>query len=135
MILGSVLEYFCSWAQEILIGSRSWDYSSVPFNINGRICLLYSVFWGILGVVWIKRVFPLVSSLIQKIPGKIAKPLTWACVVFFVVDLMVSGLALWRWSERLEGIPPKNIITETIDRRFDDERMERIFPNMVFGNE
>ena len=135
MIVGSVLEYFCSWAQELIIGSRSWDYSNVPFNINGRICLLYSVFWGILGVVWIKRIFPLVSSLIQKIPGKIAKPLTWACVIFFVVDLMVSGLAVWRWSKRLENIPPQNIITETIDNRFDDERMERIFPNMVFGNE
>ena len=51
MIVGSVLEYFCSWAQEMLVGSRSWDYSNVPFNLNGRICLLYSVFWGILGVV------------------------------------------------------------------------------------
>ena len=93
------------------------------------------MFWGILGVVWIKRIFPLVSSLIQKIPGKIAKPLTWACVIFFVVDLMVSGLAVWRWSKRMDNIPPKNIITQTIDNRFDDERMERIFPNMMFGNE
>ena len=48
---------------------------------------------------------------------------------------MVSGLAVWRWSKRMDNIPPKNIITQTIDNRFDDERMERIFPNMVFGNE
>ena len=135
MIVGSVLEYFCSWAQETLIGSRSWDYSNVPFNLNGRICLLYSVFWGILGVVWIKRIFPMVSALIQKIPRKIAKPFTWLCVVFFIIDLLVSGVAVWRWSKRMEGIPPQNAITRAIDKDFDDERMERIFPNMVFGNE
>ena len=135
MIVGSVLEYFCSWAQEMLVGSRSWDYSNVPFNLNGRICLLYSVFWGILGVVWIKRIFPMVSALIQKIPRKIAKPFTWLCVVFFIIDLLVSGVAVRRWSKRMEGIPPQNAITRAIDKDFDDERMERIFPNMVFGNE
>ena len=135
MLVGSVLEYFCSWLQETLFGSRSWDYSGIPFNINGRICLLYSVFWGILGVFWIKRVFPFVSSFILKIPSKIGKILTWGIVIFFVIDLSVSGLAVWRWSKRMENIPPVNAIMETIDRQFDDERMERIFPNMVFGNE
>ena len=51
MIVGSVVEYVCSWGQELLFGSTSWDYSNLPFNLNGRICLLYSVFWGILGVL------------------------------------------------------------------------------------
>lgn len=133
MAVGSALEYFVSWAQETILGSRSWDYSNVPFNINGRICLLYSVFWGILGVVWIKRIFPLASILIQKIPQKIGKLLTWLMVVFFVVDLAVSGLAVWRWSKRLEGVAPTNAIMRTIERRFDDDRMERLFPSMVFG--
>lgn len=55
MIVGSGVEYLCSVIQEWLFGSRSWDYSNVPFNINGRICLLYSIFWGALGVLWIKR--------------------------------------------------------------------------------
>ena len=83
----------------------------------------------------IKRIFPMVSALIQKIPRKIAKPFTWLCVVFFIIDLLVSGVAVWRWSKRMEGIPPQNAITRAIDKDFDDERMERIFPSMVFGNE
>ena len=36
-VVGSVVEYLCSWGQEALLGSRSWDYSGMPFNINGRI--------------------------------------------------------------------------------------------------
>lgn len=57
-IVGSVLEYACSWGQEMLLGSRSWDYSNIPLNLNGRICFTYSVFWGILGIVWIKDLYP-----------------------------------------------------------------------------
>ena len=37
MLVGSVVEYACSFGQELLFGSRSWDYSEVPFNLNGRI--------------------------------------------------------------------------------------------------
>ena len=33
-VVGSVVEYVCSWLQEVLFGSRSWDYSRVPFNIK-----------------------------------------------------------------------------------------------------
>ena len=36
-LVGSVVEYGCSWIQEALFGSRSWDYSSMPLNLNGRI--------------------------------------------------------------------------------------------------
>ncbi|MDY3224512.1 MAG: putative ABC transporter permease, partial [Candidatus Faecousia sp.] len=40
MLVGTVVEYLCSWGQEVLFGSRSWDYSALPFNLNGRVCLL-----------------------------------------------------------------------------------------------
>ena len=65
-VVGSVVEYVCSWLQEVLFGSRSWDYSRVPFNINGRICLLYSLFWGALGILWIKDIYPLMAKWILK---------------------------------------------------------------------
>ena len=43
-IVGSVAEYICSLGQEIVFGSVAWDYSHLPLNINGRVCLLYSIF-------------------------------------------------------------------------------------------
>lgn len=27
-----------------------WDYSHMPFNIKGQVCLLYSVLWGFLSI-------------------------------------------------------------------------------------
>ncbi|MDD5899647.1 MAG: hypothetical protein PUC73_01915 [Lachnospiraceae bacterium] len=133
MIVGSVVEYLCSWGQELLFGSRSWDYSMVPFNINGRICLLYSFFWGILGVLWIKDLYPRMARLILKIPNASGKAITWALTVFFIVNALVSLAAVGRWSERVKGLEPSNAVEVFLDERFDNERMERIYANMEFG--
>ena len=85
MLVGSCLEYVCSWGQEMILGSRSWDYSQMAFNLNGRICLLYSVFWGFLGVFWIKKIYPSMAKCILKIPNKMGKILTYVITIFFVL--------------------------------------------------
>ena len=135
IIVGSVVEYFCSWGQEFVFGTRSWDYSKMPFNINGRICLLYSIFWGILGVLWIKNLYPRMAKLILKIPNRVGKICTWALLAFFVVNTVMSGLALTRWTQRNAGIPAANTFWQTIDERFPDERMEKVYANMVFSED
>ena len=131
-VVGSLLEYLCSFFQELLLGSRSWDYSGMPFNINGRICLAYSVFWGVLGVLWIKDIYPRAAKLILKIPNRVGKTVTVCIAVFLALDAAVTGVALARWSMRLDGKPANNAIMRFVDERFPDERMERIFANMEF---
>ena len=132
MLVGTVVEYLCSWGQEALFGSRSWDYSAMPFNLNGRVCLLYSVFWGVLGVFWIKDLYPRMAQLILKIPNKIGKILTVAVTVFLIFNSVVSLLAVDRWSERVAGQAPSNSLEELLDERFPNERMESIYANMDF---
>ena len=135
IVIGSAVEYLLSWGQETLFGSTSWDYSELPFNINGRICLLYSVFWGILGVLWIKSIYPRVAKIILKIPNKAGKIITWALTVFMIFNAVMSLLSVWRWSERVHNVPATTIADEFFDKRFPDSRMERIFANMEFDNE
>lgn len=134
-IIGTVVEYVCSWWQEWAFGSRSWDYSAMPFNINGRVCLLYSLFWGFLGVLWIKDLYPRMSKWILKLPSRSGRIITWALTVFMAVNCAVSGLAVLRWSDRVQGIPPKNAYEQFMDEQFPDERMESIWANMDFGLE
>jgi len=133
-VVGSVVEYVCSWLQEVLFGSRSWDYSRVPFNINGRICLLYSLFWGALGIFWIKDIYPFMAKWILKLPNRSGKILTWVLSIFLAVNCLVSAAAVYRWSERLHDEPPKTWIGSVMDARFPNERMERIYANMNFGD-
>lgn len=132
-IVGSLLEYLCSWGQETLLGSRSWDYSAMPLNINGRICLAYSVLWGVLGVLWIKDLYPRMAKLILKIPNRFGKAATCAITVFLILNAAVTAVTLARWSRRIDGVPASNGFWEFVDSRFPDSRMERIFANMEFG--
>ena len=134
MLVGSVVEYLCSWGQEALFGSRSWDYSAMPFNLNGRICLLYACFWGVLGVLWIKDVYPRMAKLILKLPNKFGKIATWCVTIFLILNAAMSLLSVQRWSERIHDIPPSNRFWQFIDQRFPDERMELVYANMEFGN-
>ena len=135
IVIGSIVEYVLSWWQETLFGSTSWDYSEIPFNINGRICLLYSVFWGFLGVMWIKSIYPRVAKIILKIPNKAGKILTAVLTVFMIFNALMSLCSVWRWSERVHNVPASSAFDEFFDKRFPDSRMERIFANMEFDTE
>lgn len=132
-ITGSVVEYFCSYFQELFFGSVSWDYSNMPFNLNGRICLVYSMFWGILGVLWIKNVYPRIAEWVLKIPNKIGKTTCYVLMVFLIADSLVSAAAVYRWKERVDGLPASNTIERVMDDRFPNERLEKIYANLVFS--
>lgn len=131
---GSVVEFLFSFLQEKFFGTVSWDYSARFFNISGRICLIYSVFWGLLAVLWVLLIQPFFQNLIMKIPKKIYKALTLGMIVFIGVNIIISVAAVARWNTRLDGIPAVNTIAATIDKLFPNEMMNTIYPNMVFGN-
>lgn len=129
--LGGVYEYVCSWLQETVLGTVSWDYSKMPFNLGGRVNLLYCVFWGILAVFWVKDIYPRLSNWIEAyIPKTIGVTLTWLLVLFMVFNSAMSGLAAFRMSQRYEGIPASNALWQYFDENFNDARMERIYPSM-----
>lgn len=131
-LLGGAYEYICSVFTEIVFGQVFWDYSKMPFNLGGRINLLYCIFWGFAAVVWIKMLYPKLSAWIEKIPVKLGKVITWLLVIFMSCNIVVSCMALSRVGERQAGIEPKYRWQEVIDQRFDDERMHRIYPNAIF---
>lgn len=131
-VVGSVVEYACSWFQEVCFGSTSWDYSNMPYNLNGRICLLYSIFWGILGIFWIKNIYPRMSKWILKIPNKVGKPLTWVLLVFMVFNSVMTLFTSLRWTARREGVEPRNAFEAYLDEHYPDERMQKIFANAEF---
>lgn len=132
MIIGSAVEYACSLFQELVFGSVSWDYSNRPFNLHGRICLLYSVYWGVLGVVWIKELYPRMARFILKIPNRVGKPLTLLLCVFMAFNTLMTGACVLRWTHRRAGDPPRNKLEAYLDAHYGDARMEEIFSNLEF---
>lgn len=131
-ILGGAYEYICSVFTEIVFGTVFWDYSKIPFNLGGRINLLYCFFWGFAAIIWMKGIYPFLSRWIEKIPVRIGKPLCMIMVFFMSVNIALSGLALDRYSKRHDGLPAKNAVGELMDDWFPDPYMEKVYPNIKF---
>lgn len=127
--LGGAYEYICSVFTEMVFGKIFWDYSEIPFNLGGRINLLYCFFWGIAAVVWIKLLYPRMEQLIEWILSKTGKWLTAVFVIFMLVNMVVSVLALVRYDTRSKGIEAQSEWENVIDTYFDDAKMEKIYPN------
>ncbi len=132
MVIGGGFEYLCSFLQQAMFGTVSWEYSSSPLNIGGRTNLMYSFFWGILGLIWLKDLFPVLSRWIQRIPKKVGRPLTVAVSLFMAVDMALSAGAVYRQSQRINHIPATNVVQVFFDRWFSDEFLEIIYPHMEY---
>lgn len=130
-LLGGAYEYVCSVFTEIVFGKVFWDYSEFHFNLGGRINLLYCFFWGIAAVVWLKVFYLIMSGWIEKIPVRAGKILSLILVVFMCCNIVVSSMALIRSTQRKNDVPAEYQWQRIMDERFDDERMERIYPNAI----
>ena len=127
-LLGGLYEYLCSVFTELVFGTVFWDYSAIPFNLGGRINLLYCFFWGFAAVAWFKGLYPLLARLIAKIPPRPGKVLVWALTVFMAVNMAFSALALSRYSARAAGDPAGQPWEQYMDAHYGDDVMERIYP-------
>lgn len=129
-VLGGAYEYICSVFTEIAFGTVFWDYSEIPFNLGGRINLLYCFFWGIAAVVWMKGVYPLLSRWIEKLPARAGNIGCTILVVLLAADMIVSALALARYSERQAGAPEQSAAGQMLDEYFPDEFIENRYENL-----
>ena len=121
----------------MVFGAVFWNYSSLPFNLGGRINLLFCFFWGIASVVWIKGIYPRLSDLIDRIPRKAGHICAWLLAVFMIVNMIISSAAVIRYTARNcdpSAADIENPVVKMIDEHFPDERMEKIYPSAKMRN-
>lgn len=66
MFVFSVFEFIASWVLEVAFHQRWWDYSDAFMNIQGRICLSFSLLWGVIGVLFSNTIHPFVRKRVDK---------------------------------------------------------------------
>lgn len=129
MIMGGVLEYLCSFFQEIFFGTISWDYSNLFMNLNGRTCLLYCVYWGIIAIVYLKVIYPFFQKMEPLLEQTGIKIFTVFFMLFMTFDITISCMAGSRQQARRQNIPATGPIDEFLDRTYPDELLDRIYNN------
>lgn len=137
-ILGSIVEYILSFGMEAIYGNRFWDYSYTTYHINGRICLTYTIFWGILSIALIKYIKPLIDIVINKINSNIRKKLEIAIILLFIIDGLLTVWAVKTYTIRaqeaywgnIENVQQEEKSMNIEELLFSNEKMIRTFPNI-----
>ncbi len=94
-VIGSaVAEFGTSWVLEKRFNARWWDYSHLPLNIQGRICLPVSLCFGLAGVAVVKWLIPFMSGLHQTIPEIIYVILGLVLAAIFGADFALTEASL-----------------------------------------
>ncbi len=104
IVITSIVEYITGWLLETFFRTRWWDYSNKRFNLEGRVCLENSVYFGILSVLLVKAIHPLAEYLVWCIPELYIKIICILVLVVFAADSLLTLNTLINLNERLKKL-------------------------------
>jgi len=102
-LVTSATEYAVGTFYWRCLGVRFWDYGDLPLNVQGRVCLYFSMAWGALSLVLLRLVHPFVAAAAALLPVWAAWPLAalFACDTLFTYYLLARFRDIrrltWRW--------------------------------------
>ena len=104
VILVTVLEGVTGWAMDKLFHNKWWDYSNMPFNIGGYVCLLFSLIWGVACVFIVYFVHPLIHQVLSLIPHTAGIALIAILGIALLSDIIVTTSAIVKFNQYLERL-------------------------------
>lgn len=104
----SFWEYIVGVILEKIFKTRYWDYSDQKFNFQGRVCLVNSLFWGFLGVVFIKYIHPFIVNMIQYIDKTSLLIMIYTSTIIFIIDTIISVMKLINIKATLQKVEELN---------------------------
>ena len=90
-LMATAVEYLVHWAYDVLLGVRFWDYSRMFGNLHGRVCLSFTLIWGVLTALVVRWMHPAVREVAKRTIPEV----TWMCLMVFAVDALISARFLW----------------------------------------
>ncbi len=115
----SIWEYLVGFVLEKVYHTKYWDYSESRFNIKGRICLLNSCYWGVLGVIFIKIIHPIVQEVVGNMEQNWILGIDIILFLIFTSDFIVSNVKVKGIDKKLEKLKE---ITENMREKLEEIR-------------
>lgn len=121
-VLVSVLEYLTSYALEKMFHASWWDYKDVPLNLNGRIALPISAFWGITCVLIVRVIHPRIQILSDYLVAQFHWVLPAVLSAILLVDLIYTITNMQAFRRMTKEV---NDLLETRTRELSENVAER----------
>ena len=104
MIICGTLEYLTSYLMEKLFHARWWDYSNFRFNLQGRVCLLGALIFGLGGVGVVLGSQPYVERVTDMIPLPMLHTLVTVLALITIIDLAVTVAGMLEFERVLDSV-------------------------------
>lgn len=127
VVLVTVLEWFTGFLLEKLFHSKWWDYSNMPLNLNGYVCLLFSLVWGVACVLIVKGINPLIFRALSLLPKAAGIVILTIGFLILIIDICVTVSGILKFNKGLEHMA--RIASEM--RRISDDIGENIYELVV----
>ena len=85
-VLSTACEYIMATFYEEVLLVSFWDYSDLPLNLHGRVCLPFALVWGGLTALAVRWVQPMVERLAEQTVPEV----TYLCLLVFAADALCS---------------------------------------------
>ncbi|MCR5557463.1 MAG: hypothetical protein K6F75_07910 [Butyrivibrio sp.] len=133
MLGSAVAEFGTSWVLEKRFHARWWDYSEMPLNIKGRICLPVSICFGLAGVLIVKYLIPFVNGMHSAIHPVIYEILALVLAAVFGADFALTEASLSALLKDVEKMHAE--FNERAQARFEKVQEEVISVETRVNNE
>lgn len=128
--IGGAFEYFTSWFLQFAFGIKAWDYTGTWLSAGGRTNGEFMIFWGIMGLIWIKLFLPRLLRLVNLIPWNMRYVITYVCAALLLVDGLMTLQSLDCWYRREAGRQPVTTVEQFYAVHFDNDYMANRFQSM-----
>lgn len=126
-LLTSLLEFITGFLLEKVFHNKWWDYSELPFNIKGYVCLKFSIYWGLACTFIMSILHPIIYKFITVIPHILGIVLISVFMGVFAVDVVITVSTILKFNKRLKAM-------DDIARRIhaiSDEIGEKVYENVT----
>ena len=134
-LAATVVEWLTAKLLERLHHRKWWDYSHKKFNLEGYVCLQYTVLWGFLGMASVLWTNDLLLGLCKLIPAWLLHPLVWVALVVAVLDQIGSAALVGHYAAAHPVLEQLNQRlgerSDTLRRRialYVEKRIQRAYP-------
>lgn len=92
-LLATLLEYITSLFMELIFHTRWWDYSKIPLNLKGRVCVPVSLFWGVLAILMVNVFHIGINNIIEYIPRRFGEIMGYVIFMIFTIDTVFAVIS------------------------------------------
>ncbi len=118
-LTATLFELVTGTLMERLFKVKYWDYSDLPLNYNGHICLFVSIFWGVFSVLLVQVIHVPAETLLLQAPAFPCEIAAFSLMAVFAYDTAISFNEAMDLREVLESLSENNETVKRLERRFD----------------